>query len=389
MALTPKENKILKSIVVASENDPESPEFPADNPKFPATPTFKIKFPGFSDVWYKDESKNPTGTHKDRMAWEMVVTYRDFLLAKKRGQIKGELPHMSIISSGSAAIAIQTQLNKYRLPKLRVLTDVNIDKKILVGMKKIGCEVFQTNLSKKQLSWREILILTHNIEGIDITSADALDPTTRFYDWLSYEIINNSPNYCFIPFGTGNLYENVLNINKAEVNTKNHDPRFFGDVKKLRYCNFLGATTNNPKSKADKLYSPHLPFVHFDEQWIRLYRYAGFCGHLSNVYPIKEKYLDLAIKHATSLKLTFEPSGIGGMALLFQMKNKIPQTSYFRLLTSDFLLQTSYFLLQTSYFRLLTSDFLLQTSYFRLLTSDFLLQTLDFRLMELVHHKVL
>ena len=87
MSLTTKEEKILDSIVVASENDPLKPEFPPNNPKFPATPTFKIKVPEFSDVWLKDESVNPTGTHKDRMAWEMVVTYRDMLLAKKEGNL--------------------------------------------------------------------------------------------------------------------------------------------------------------------------------------------------------------------------------------------------------------------------------------------------------------
>lgn len=60
MGLTPGEQKILDSIVVASENDPLKPEFPADNPKFPATPTYQIKVPGFSNIWLKDESFNPT-----------------------------------------------------------------------------------------------------------------------------------------------------------------------------------------------------------------------------------------------------------------------------------------------------------------------------------------
>ena len=79
MALKDRERKILYSIRVASENDPSKPEYPPDDPEFPATPTYKIKVPGFSNVWLKDESKNPTGTHKDRMAWEMVVSYKDFL----------------------------------------------------------------------------------------------------------------------------------------------------------------------------------------------------------------------------------------------------------------------------------------------------------------------
>lgn len=326
MSLSVKEEKILKSIVVASENDPKNPEFPADNPKFPATPTYRIKVPGFSNVWLKDESVNPTGTHKDRMAWEMVVSYRDFLLARKRGQIKNPLPYLSIISFGSAAIAIQTQLKKYKLPNLKILIDRKfIESDILKALKKMGCEIYETNLAKKPLNWKEILILTHNTNGFDITSNEALDPTTRFYDWLSYEIINNSPEYCFIPFGTGNLYENVLNITKKEVSTKSHDPRFKGDVKILRKCNFLGATSNNPMTKADKLYSPHLPFVHYDEQWIRFYKYAGFCGSESDAHLLKEKYLDKAMDLAKSQGINCEYSGIGGLALMLQMKENLPK----------------------------------------------------------------
>ncbi|MBU1034278.1 PLP-dependent lyase/thiolase, partial [Patescibacteria group bacterium] len=234
MALSKKEEKSLKSIIVASENDPNKPEFPADDPKFPATPTYRIEVPDFSNVWLKDESHNPTGTHKDRMAWEIVVTYRDFLLAKKRGQVKRPLPAMSIISSGSAAIAIQTQLKKYSLPNLRVLVDAGMNQDAIKSMKKIGCEIYETNLSKKSFHWKEILALTRNPNGFDITSNESLDPTTRFYDWLSYEILNSSPDYCFIPFGTGNLFENVLNINKKEVSTQHHDPRFSGKVEVLR-----------------------------------------------------------------------------------------------------------------------------------------------------------
>jgi hypothetical protein len=325
MNLSETETQLLDLINVASENDPLRPEFPADNPKFPATPTYKIDIPGFSDVWLKDESYNPTGTHKDRMAWEIVVTYRDFLLAKKRGQVSGPLPAMSIISSGSAAIAIQTQLRKYHLPNLKVLIDPKAELTNLPVMRKLGCEIYETDLSKKALDWKEILELTNNPNGTDITSSEALDPTTRFYDWLGYEIINSSPDYCFIPFGTGHLFENILNINKKEVSTRKHDPRFKGDVKKLRHCNFMGATTNNPDSKAEKLYSPHLPFSHFDEQWMRLYRQAGFCGPDSNVYSLEEDCLDAAIALATKLKINAEPSGIAGLALLLQLDGKIPK----------------------------------------------------------------
>jgi len=324
--LSVAEREALRAITVASDNDPRKPEFPPDSPKFPATPTYRIIVPGLTNVWLKDESFNPTGTHKDRMAWEIIVTYREFLLAKQEGLIKGDLPKMSIISSGSAAVAIQTVLKKYNLPDLKVLTDKNLEPAILSSLESIGCEIYLTSLSDKLLSSEEILKLTENEDGFDITSSEALDPTTRFYDWLSYEIINNNPDYCFIPFGTGNLYENILNITKNEVSSKNgHDPRFRGNVSTLRKCNFLGATTNDPRSKAAaKLYSPHLPFAHYDEQWIRLYRYARYCGPLSNVHVIKEEYLNQAIALAEEQKISCEPSAIAGLALLLEMKGEIP-----------------------------------------------------------------
>jgi len=322
--LTKKEEAILRKIKIASVNDPLNPEFPPEYPKFPATPTYKIKVPGFSNVWFKDESYNPTGTHKDRMAWEMVVTYRDFLISKKAGRIK-KLPQMSVITSGTAGYTIQKRLREYGLPDLKCLVDIDINPEVKQKLRSIGCDIYETPLSAKPLGWYHILQLTENPEGIDITSSEALDPTTRFYDWLSYEIINNSPDYCFIPFGTGNLYENVLNINKKEVSNNLHDPRFKGDVKKLRACNFIGATVNRRSSKADKLYSPHLPFVHFGEQWIRLYKYAAYCGKDSNVYVLEEKFLDEAIELGCKLGLNFEPSGIAGLGLLLQIQEKIPK----------------------------------------------------------------
>jgi hypothetical protein len=326
MVLSREEERILTSIHVASENDPGRPEFPPENPKFPATPTYQINVPGFSNVWLKDESHNPTGTHKDRMAWEIIVTYRDFLLAKKRGQIKGPLPQMSIISSGSAAVAIQAMLNAYKLPKLKVLVDATVNGRVYESLKKLGCEIYKTDLSKRAFGWKDILTLTNNTEGFDITSLEALDPTVRFYDWMSYETINNNPDYIFLPFGTGNLYENLLKVIKHEVSTPEHDSRFKGNVKSLQECHVIGATTNDPSSKAaEKLYSPHLPFAHFDEQWIRLYKYAGYCGGQSGIHAIREKFLDEAINLAEAQGIRCEPSAIAGLALMLQMKDQLPK----------------------------------------------------------------
>jgi threonine synthase len=89
----------------------------------------------------------------------------------------------------------------------------------------------------------------------------------------------------------------------------------------------MGATSNNPRTKADKLYSPHLPFVHFNEQWIKAYRSAGFCGPRSDVYLIKESYLDKAMEIAESQGVNCEYSGIAGLALMLQTKQMLPKNS--------------------------------------------------------------
>lgn len=325
MALTPKEQAILDSIHVPSENDPKKPEFPPDNPSFPATPTFEIQVPGMSNVWVKDESVNPTGTHKDRMAWEMVVTYKNLLLAKKVG-ITDHLPQMSIISSGSAAVAVQKMLKRYDLPNLKALVHFQLSEKVKEYLKNIGCEIYETDLSKRVLLTENILHLTDNPGGIDITSDEALGPFDVFYDWMSYDILNKNAEWVFVPYGTGHLYENIINIAQREAASfVFHDRRLQGEAKKIGQCHFIGATTNNPTSIADKLYSPHLPFVHLDPHWINLAKRKGHIGAKSRVGIVREEFLQEAMNIAKMNDLVCEPSGIAGLAMLLQMRDEVPQ----------------------------------------------------------------
>ncbi|MDO8599638.1 MAG: PLP-dependent lyase/thiolase, partial [bacterium] len=303
------------------------PEFPPEHPKFPATPIVRIHVPGFTNVWMKDESVNPTGTHKDRMAWEMVVTYKQFLAHKAKTPGIRTLPELSILSSGSAALAIQSRIKKYGLPNLRVVMDQHTDEHTVAHLRALGCTVFRYALRREMLTWRDILRLTRNPEGFDVTSNAAFDPTLRFYDWMSYEVLAARAAFVFVPYGTGQLYENILNIAKREVAARAHDPRFRSTTALVSRCQFFGAATSNPRTKADKLYAPYLPFAGYNEQWIRYYRYAGFCGPDSAVRTFTERRLNEAVALARSQGITAEPSGIAGLALLLQMRNVVPRTA--------------------------------------------------------------
>jgi cysteine synthase len=323
---------IYHSIQVPSNNNPNKPEFPPAPyylPKFPASTTTEIKIPGFKNVWLKDESSNPTGTHKDRFAWEVVIKYKALLESLKYKKLK-ELPQISMISSGGAATAVQNLFNIFDIPvSLKVLIDKNTNKNIIDSLKKIGCTIYETDLSLKLLKPEDIKQYTDNSNGIDITYRETMDPNMdNYYDWLSYEILNEQAAYCFIPFGTGDLFINILNIVKKEYFNSflhNPDPRFAGSVAKLKACHFMAATTHYKNTRLDKLYSSFLPTYSEYENFIDELKSCTCVGDQTNIYNIEERFVESAIKIAQNQQITFEPSGLAGIALLLQMQDELPR----------------------------------------------------------------
>ena len=322
--------KIYQAIQVPSKNDPNKPEFPPRpfyQPCFPASNTYKINIYGFNNVWLKDESTNPTGTHKDRFAWEVVIKYQAILESSLYKQID-KLPQISMISSGGAATAVQNLFNLYQIPiSLKVLLDINTNKQVKESLLKLGCTIYETDLSARLLKPEDIKLITENWDGIDITYRETLDPNLdNYYDWLSYEIINQDPDYCFIPFGTGDLFINVLNIVKKEYFNSflhNPDPRYSGNIDKLKHCHYMGATTNAKNTILDKLYSSFLPtysdYLNFINELISY----SCTGNRTSIKNLDEKFVHQAIDIGNNQNINFEPSGIAGLALFLQMKQSI------------------------------------------------------------------
>jgi hypothetical protein len=320
-ALREATEETIAGLYVPSLNDPSKPEFPPRpfyEPRFPASNTFRIEVPGFTNVWLKDESTNPTGTHKARMAWEVLIK-------AKRYNIK----EVSLISSGSAAAAIQHFFNLYKVnTKLKVLMDHRINADIKQSLRAMGCEVFETDLSKESLTGKEIKELTNNKEGIDITYREILDRfNDNYYDWLSYEVLNEDPAYCFVPFGTGDLFINILIIVEREFNNRiyRHDPRFQGDIQKIAQCNFMGATTRDANSRMDKLFSYYLPSLDDYQFYINSLIQNDRIGNLSGILDLDENFIEEALEISRKHSIRCEPSGIAGLALLLQMKEELPR----------------------------------------------------------------
>jgi threonine dehydratase len=169
------------------------------------------------------------------------------------------------------------------------------------------------------------LSLTDNLEGFDITSNGAFDPDIRFYDWMAYEILNENPEYVLVPYGTGQLYENVLNIAKHILTSPQPDPVYTGKKETISKCHFIGATSNNFNTLAVKLYAPFRPFAQSSPEWVRLFIQQGYCGNKSRIVEISEEFVKEGKRIMGELGIPAEYSGASAMGLLYQIRDQIPK----------------------------------------------------------------
>ncbi len=318
-----------QAIVVPTVQHPDTPEFPPFSPKFPATPIQKIHIDG-RKVFIKDESYNPTGSHKDRMAWEIIKHYKKLIRDRRSSSsISQELPAASIISAGSAALAIQSMLRQFSLPSLRVLYSENrTDTRVISRLKSIGCDLYPCDLSLKELTSDDVLSLTDNPNGFDITARALLDPGKRkYYDWLSYEILNQSCTHIFVPVGTGDLFVNILGILRDEVLGLVNDERLLVGINDISNINIYGATSDDPKTRMDKLFAHYRPTINEARRLADSCKKQGACGLQSGIYNISERHVTQALNIARQYSLSTEASGMAGLALFLSMKDEIPSDS--------------------------------------------------------------
>jgi|GEM_PF-805556 len=316
--------------------------FPLKNPSFPASPTIPyFNIAGFDKIYLKDESFNPTGTHKDRLAYEIAMHYKE-IRPRKKLVFQGS-PKLSLITSGGAGIAIQSVLTHFNT-KLNVLLDEGIKKRelyfdeklkrkiigadIINALKNAGSNIFFADF-KKKLNSDEICELTDNHDGFDLTFAEDIEYIKEnYYDFLAYEIINQSPDYIFLPFGSGDLMRGLLSIIKKEKEFTKPSKRMFVRRKGLNNIKVYGATTFNPNSKMDKLYSSVFSDNEnkvicekiIDEGYVYNKTNPADFDRASGIVGVEEEFVEKAYKVAADFSINCEPSGIAGLALLMQLK---------------------------------------------------------------------
>jgi hypothetical protein len=325
--------RLLDAIEVPKKDNPQKPEFPPNTPRFPATPEVFLQTEPFTLI-IKDESWNPTGSHKDRWAWEKLLWYRAVIqeALETHGTRKAliQLPAMSMISSGSAAFALQTLLRLHGLPPLRVVMDgTRTDEAVMAKLRSIGALVYTKNLDDKFLDAFEVLDATANVGGLEITTRDIATPGHQcFYDWLVCEILLLRPTYIFVPFGTGDLFTNILTLLADEASPEPRDKRIEELTREeLRGIHVLGATTNEPSTRMDKLFAKFRPTEKDINAKLADLIEKGVIGDRSAIIPIDDRWASQAQRVARDHNVRTELSGIAGLGLFRAINEQLSLTT--------------------------------------------------------------
>lgn len=312
---------------------PESrgrPEFPPNSPRFPASPIIEIANQGFR-LLIKDESVNPTGSHKDRWAWEKLLQYkRDIgeLIAKaEHDSTLIEVPPRSIISAGSAAYALQSLLRAYGLPPLRAVMDTNelrVPPQVVQKLEAIGTKVYRQDLSKF-LSSSAVLKITKNRKGTDITTRNYEAPfKEKFYDWLICEVLELAPTHIFVPFGSGDLFINFISFLKRQKEGAVKDDRLKFAPDNMDGIHVLGAAAENERTRMHKLYTSHKPDRSKLEEELALLKDQRILGAESGIYEIEDQVVERARGEAPIREsVNAELSGLAGLGLLRKREGEL------------------------------------------------------------------
>jgi threonine synthase len=311
------------------ENDPEHKEWIE-------TPVLRLDLSeyGYGKVLVKDESVNPTGTIKDRPAWEITALYRDFARLIYMRYISGDLsrrdieamvvPRFSIITSGNEGRALADMFKRFGLPPVKLMVGAGASESQVGCFMDLEADVYLVDLDSQVLSAGDIRVLTNNVSGIDLTSVRAFYPEIVFYDWHVFEVLNEVPKNIFIPFGAGKLGSCYLywqkNIVHGGIMGEVRDPRLkvhvdFRDVMRM---NVMCAEPESYPSVADKLSAPFKPFRIFSDSDFDALTKLGFTGGKSGIYGVSEEYLARAFDVLRREGVSCEPSATAGLALYMQ-----------------------------------------------------------------------
>lgn len=244
------------------------------------TPLIRLKELGgtilTAEVHIKDESVNPTGTHKDRKS--------AFLLQKA---LEEDIDTLAILTSGNAGYSLATLAQDTGIEVVTIVAN-DVRPKISSALASVGARVVQADLSQP-LSSEHLCDLARTSRRQKIW--DVTNGGRKAYADLYAEIAQENAGIILCPIGSGELYMGMCDsVEESGAHTIVIGVHPFH---------------HNQNSKADKLTSGHLP----TQTDILRSQLSGrnAIGHAR--HDVSEDDIRWCIDHAPEF-LTAEPSAL-------------------------------------------------------------------------------
>jgi len=328
------------------------------DPEWPQTPTRNLDLTrdGYGAISVKDESVNPTGTMKDRPAWELVKLYADYAFslvlrtagfseAKAKDYLsKQRIPRFTLITSGNEGAAVATAFERYGLPPPKIVIGKTALAQEVERLSLLRADMYRVDLSKK-LDPMLMKAITENENGVEITSQSPhFLPQVVFYDWLVHECFREQPDDVYVPYGSGRLMENFLTWQSLTLhNGMNPDPRLGvrskdpsvirDAISRVQRLTIFGAEPSNPNSDADKLTAPYKPFLIFRAEDIASQVTLHRTGAETAKVSVEESYIHAAYEIFRREGIKAEISAATGLALYMQRCDGVGERERDRIIT--------------------------------------------------------
>ncbi len=187
---------------------------------------------GVSAILVKDESKNITGTAKDRRN-QFIVGEAERLKVDK----------LVLITSGNNGLSLAT-LAQGKDIKVVCIVDRSLDLSIITQLKRVAYQVIEVNLQHKILRPEEIISFARERE--DEVIWDVTNGYEESYTSIVSELRSLQPTYIIAPVGSGEIFVGLAQgIERFKLKTQ-----------------LIGIGVQNTlNSYADKLHTPWTPYT--------------------------------------------------------------------------------------------------------------------------------
>jgi len=210
------------------------------------TPIFEVKNIeeqyGLKGAFVKDESKNPSGTIKDR---------RNYNIFQEAHRLR--VDKLVLITSGNNGYSL-AQFTKHSSVKVVCIVSKDLPDEIKNALRQVAYQVIELNLDHKIMRPEELIAFAREKE--DEVIWEVTNGYDEYYTPIIDEVfLETEPDYIIVPVGSGGIFMGLMQ----------------GIERKNKHAKIIGIGVQNTiLSFADKLSTPWTPYTKALEHYQQL-----------------------------------------------------------------------------------------------------------------------